>query len=487
MGNMTTQFCTHCGTEIATDYLYCEGCGRRSIDADTAPEQAFSPTQLTPAASVASTVAKVPPAIGNNNSTWKEWLDVINKAAGLGTPLVFIFDFLSPRVALLPVAACVAVAGLLATMALRKFVAPSLPATSTFRQALAPDAGLHRSRLVIGTGVLSALMVTGAAWSNANAPGGGIIASKFDVAKNAQMQLGILQVVQKEQRVQTAVLEDIREGRTLNPRRELSNQGIFWTYEAFDAALEAKDLAVVSLFIAGGMTWGPHAGLKALWGKKDAISDQLISRPELLDPDAVRRSRYGCANYIQVFNQPTKETEKLKDSNQIRPHVLREQDKQWLKLFCGDTSGKETAMAELQDQMAQYTSLPATQCRQRLTNNDASAISFISIDSTGMFPIPFERNKSETATLRQAMLEQPNKDSSYTLTPMTPENNRSFPAANPDSQPNPNRAKEAGKKRLTPQVLEAINDYCSMVSRRPATEYNSWTVESMKQIVAALN
>ena len=144
-------------------------------------------------------------------------------------------------------------------------------------------------------------------------------------------------------------------------------------------------------------------------------------------------------------------------------------------------------MAELQDQMAQYTSLPATQCRQRLTNNDASAISYMSLDSTGIFPIPFERNKSETATLRQAMLDQPDKASSYTLTPMTPQNNRSFPTPNPDAKPHPSRSNEAGNERLTPQVLEAINDYCSMVSRRPAEEYNGWTVESMKQIVAALN
>ena len=434
-----------------------------------------------------SPAAKELLAASHTKPAWKEWLDVISKAAGLGTPLIFVFDFVSPHISLLPVAACIALAGLLATVSLRKYVAPSLPATSAFRQALAPESGLHRSRLVIGTGLLSALMVTGAAWSNANAPEGGIIASKFDAAKNAQMQLGILQAAQKEQRGQTAVLEDIREGRTSNPRRELSNQGILWTYDAFVEALEAKDLAVVSLFVAGGMTWGPHAGLKALWSKKDAISDQLISRPELLDPDAVRKSRYGCANYILFFNTPSQATEKLKDLKQIRPRVLREQDKQWLKLLCGDKEGQATALELLQDQMAKYSVLPAGQCRQRLTNNDASAISYMSLDSTGIFPIPFERNKSETATLRQAMFEQPDKASSYTLTPMTPQNNRSFPAPNPDAKPHPSRSNEAGNKRLTPQVLEAINDYCSMVSRRPAEEYNGWTVESMKQIVAALN
>ena len=484
---MTTQFCSHCNTGIVAGFPYCGGCGHPATDTQTTPEKIRAPTQSVPAASVTPAAPKETLADSNKKPIWKEWLDIISKASGLGTPLIFVFDFLSPRVALLPVAACVAVAGLLATIALRKFVAPGLPATSAFRQALAPEAGPHRSRLVIGTGVLSALLVTGAAWSNANAPEGGVIASKFDAAKNAQMQLGILQSVQKEQRSQTAVLEDIREGRTLNPRRELANQGILWTYAAFDDALEARDLAVVTLFIAGGMTWGPHAGLKALWSQQDAISDQLISRPELLDPDAKSKSRYGCYNYIQAFNQPSNETAKLTDLKQIRPRVLREQDKKWLKLLCGDTEGQATALALLQDQMATYSTLAAGECRQRLTNNDASEISYMGLDSTGTFPIPFERHKSETATLRQAMLEQSDKASSYTLTPMTPENNRSFPTPNPDAKPNPNRSGEAGKKRLTPQVLEAINEYCHMVSRRPAAEFNGWTVESMKQIVAVIS
>ena len=395
--------------------------------------------------------------------------------------------FLSPRFALLPIAAAVAVTGMLAALALRKFVAPSLPQGSTLRRALSPELGVHKSPIVITTGLLSALMVSGAAWSHVNAPGGGVIASKFDAAKNAQVQLGILQAIQKEQRGQTAVLEDIRDGRTLNPRRELANQGILWTYKAFEDALEAKDLTVVTLFISGGMTWGPYAGLKALWSKQDAISDQLISRPELLDLDAMRLSQYGCFNYIQVFNQPSRETEKLQDSKQIRPRVLRAQDKQWLKLICGNEEGKATALAELQDQMAKHSALPAAECRKRLTHNDASAIAYLTYDSSGMYPIPFERDRSETATLRRVMLEQSNKASSDTLRPMSPANNRDFSTPNPNSNPNRSRSDEASRNRLMPQVLEAINDYCSMVSRRPPAEYNGWTVESMKQIVAALN
>lgn len=486
---MKTQFCTDCGVNTNIVDKFCKACGYPNGAATVAnlkDPPTIAPTVSSPVAALAIEATKPTPA-GNHTSTWEKWLDVGSKAAGLGVPFAACFDFLSPRVALLPIAATVAIAGLLVTLALRKFVAPSLPATSKFRMALAPEAGLHQSRLMIGTTVLSALMITGAAWSHANAPEGGVIASNFDAVKNAQMQLGILQAIQKEQRGQTAVLEDIRDGRTLNPRRELANQGILWTYNAFDDALEAKDLTVVTLFIAGGMTWGAHAGLKALWSKQDAISDLLISRPELLDPDAVRQSRYGCFNYIQVFNQPTKETENLKDLKQIRPRVLRAQDKQWLKLICGNEKGQATALAELQDQMAKYSALPADACRRRLTNNDASAIAYLTYDSSGMYSIPFERDRSETATLRRVMLEQTDTTGSYTLRPMTPANNRDFSTPKPNSNPNRSRSDEAGRNRLTPQVLEAINDYCSMVSRRPAAEYNGWTVESMKQIVAALN
>jgi hypothetical protein len=476
MGN---HFCTSCGHSAALDAKFCDNCGAVFQNAGS-PESAMLPG----ISATGTTPITQPTPAGNHTSTWGKWLDVGSKSAGLGAPFVAIFDFLSPRVALLPIAATLAIAGLLVTLALRKFVAPSLPATSKFRMVVAPEAGLHQSRLMIGTTVLSALMVTGAAWSHANAPAGGVIASKFDAAKNTQMQLGILQVMQKEQRGQTAVLEDIRDGRTLNPRRELANQGILWTYKAFDDALEAKDLAVVTLFIAGGMTWGPHAGLKALWSKQDAISDRLISRPELLDPDAVRQSQYGCFNYIQVFNQPTKETENLKDPKQIQPRVLRTQDKQWLKLICGSEKGQTTALVVLQDQMAKYSSLPAAECRKRLANNDASALEYVNLLGTS---IPFARDESETATLRQVLSEQSAKASSDILKPMTPANNRDFSTPKPEADPKANRVNEASTKILTPQVVVAITEYCNMVSRRPPAEYNGWTVESMKQIVAALN
>jgi len=167
---MSVLFCTACGYRVSIGSAFCEECGVVFSD------------KIEPGTGETSKASNHP-----SSPPWMTWLDVGGKSLGLGAPLAAVFDFLSPRVALLPFAATIAVVGLVTALALRKFVAPSLPSTSKLRLVLAPEAGLHRSRLMIGTGLLSVLMVTGAAWSNANAPEGGVIASKFDAARVAQM------------------------------------------------------------------------------------------------------------------------------------------------------------------------------------------------------------------------------------------------------------------------------------------------------------
>ena len=241
---MSTQFCTTCGQGIEANALFCEHCG-----ADLKTK-----TELVPPTNSAD-VKKFELPLEKARSVLSNWVMPFNATLIFGTTLAGIFDFLSPRVALLPVAATLAVAGLVTALLLRKFVATSLPSGNVLRRALAPNVSLYKSPLLISAGTLSALLVSGAAWSSAASASGGVIASKFDSARNAQMQLGVLQGLQKEQRVQTAVLEDIREGRTANPRRELANQGILWTTRAFNDAVEKSDKPVVSLFLAGGMKW----------------------------------------------------------------------------------------------------------------------------------------------------------------------------------------------------------------------------------------
>lgn len=69
------------------------------------------------------------------------------------------------------------------------------------------------------------------------------------------MHLGILQSMQKEQRQQTAVLEDIREGRATDPRRELGNLGGGFSGSELDTALDRGDSRTVRLLLAGGLKW----------------------------------------------------------------------------------------------------------------------------------------------------------------------------------------------------------------------------------------
>lgn len=271
---MKNQFCTGCGAPAATDQNHCDNCGLRLHDAPVA----------SPGSGAYGLAAHRKP------STLITWLDVGGKSLAFGTPLVAVFDFLSPRIALLPTAAVVAVVGLVVAVALRKFVAPALPAASWLRRVLAPEATLHKSPMLIATGVLSALMVTGAAWSSVNATEGGVIASKFDAAKNAQMQLGVLQGLQKEQRQQTAVLEDIREGRSNNPRKELVNLGVLWSNENFRSALVNSDLRVAQLFMDGGMGTDTTTLITAMFSAPPATQALFAKGAGAARPDACEQA-----------------------------------------------------------------------------------------------------------------------------------------------------------------------------------------------------
>lgn len=284
---MNAFFCTQCGQPVAATARFCESCGHLleplepPASPDSSAPQPASHNDLALPQHGGSNKVRLP--VAHARQVISNWVMPFNATLVFGASVVGALDFLSPRVALLPIAATVAVAGLFACALLRQFVAPSLPASSKLRAALAPERRVHRSPLMILASVISALMVSGAAWSAAEAGRGGILAAKFDAARHAQMQLGILQSLQKEQRVQTAVMEDIREGRAANPRRELANQGILWNISAFDSAVGNRDLPVVSLFLAGGMRWGlPHVKT-ALYAQSDEMLLALLSHPTLLE------------------------------------------------------------------------------------------------------------------------------------------------------------------------------------------------------------
>lgn len=274
---MTHQFCTSCGHSVVLDARFCEECGAVFETVELPSLQRLPDTKPTGATSGAITRSEV---VKHARSVVSTWVIPFNATLVFGTTMAAVFDFLSPRVALLPIAATVAVAGLLTALALRKFVAPSLPPSSAFRRLLAPETELHKSPMLIATGLLSALMVSGAAWSSAASASGGVIASKFDMARNVQMQLGVMQGLQKEQRVQTAVLEDIREGRAVDPRRELNNIGGGFSGYELDAALDRGDLRTVKLLLAGGLKWRISNAYAAFANTDPAMSKILLENME---------------------------------------------------------------------------------------------------------------------------------------------------------------------------------------------------------------
>ena len=324
---MSTLFCTTCGQGIDANALFCEHCGAGlSTKAELAP-------QTDPA-----DIKKFELPLKKVRTVFSNWVMPLNETLIFGTTLAGVLDFLSPRVALLPVAATLAVAGLLTALLLRKFVAPGLPAGSALHRALAPNVSLHKSPLLISAGTLSALLVSGAAWSNASSAAGGVIAGKFDAARNAQMQLGVMQGLQKEQRVQTAVLEDIREGRTTNPRRELANQGILWTTSAFNDAVEKSDKPVVSLFLAGGMKW--DLSTVKYSQRFEGVDIQLL----LLEyPKSIEKNDQCRDAIYQITEKEIATLRKLSNRKaQIVPR-LSELNTRLLKLFCSEPA----ALAEL--------------------------------------------------------------------------------------------------------------------------------------------
>lgn len=452
---MAGQFCTSCGHILTMDAKFCENCGAVFGNAgSTLLEKLIDTAPAEPTSATATREAVVKHA----RLVVSAWVIPFNATLVFGSTMVAVFDFLSPRVALLPIAATVAVTGMLAALALRKFVAPSLPPGSTLRRALAPELGVHKSPVLITTGLLSALMVSGAAWSSAASANGGVIASKFDAARNAQMQLGLMQGLQKEQRVQTAVLEDIRDGRTLNPRRELANQGILWTRDAFHNAIRSDDLTVVSLFLAGGMKWNLRDATWAIDHGFEKIATQLMQHADLID----ERSSSDCRNVVGKFDKPSKDTRGL-PAPQQRPYELTSVDKKSLKFFCandGDLkmvqlvlqetkSRHEASVASYKNEVAQMVTV--TQCRQQLLGDGGHRLFQEGLQSS----FPLTRGPTDREMLLSVVS---------------------------------NQLVSGGGMVLSPKVMTAVEQYCVVLgNRKPEMNFSDRSVQTMLQIVSALN
>ena len=369
--------CKSCGHHLGLDARFCENCG-------AVHENSASTTSI-PATSVKVAVASPVPFTQHNvvkfgRAAVSTWVIPFNATLVFGGTLVGVFDFLSPRVSLLPIAATVAVIGLLAAIALRRFVAPSLPADSTFRRALAPEARLYKSPVLIATGLLSALMVTGAAWSGAASAGGGVLASNFDAARAAQTQIGILKAVQKEQRQQTAVLEDIRDGRSNNPRRVLSSQGTAWTENAFNDALRNRDLPVIALFLEGGMRWRLDKVQLYLNSGDNEAAKLFLSYPALGD------GAKSCERFMNSLSLRTADDKLSPPDVEPKLKPISSMERSYLKTFCSQPESKVAAFAMLKkaqekrdQELARYKAvkdavIPQQQCVQQASTRDGEAL-----------------------------------------------------------------------------------------------------------------
>ena len=449
MNRLLPLFCTACGQKIEAGSRFCEYCGA-TVSRPEAASDASKPSNDAP-----EKATQPGDAVQVARTAINSWVMPFNASLLFAGTLAGLFDFLSPRLALLPVAAAVAVAGLLATLLLRRYVAPSLPDDNRLRMLLAPDVRLHRSPLMIATAVLSAVMVSGAAWSSALAPGGGILASKFDAARNAQQQLGVLQGLQKEQRVQTAVMEDIREGRSANPRRELANQGILWTLESFNSALNSRDLQAVGLFLAGGMRWRLYQVQHLLTAQDDEAAGLFLSYPA-----QIGQSASECADLMRTLVRPDAAMRDLPLLEQ-KAHVLTTMERRFLKTFCAQPENVAAAAAVLKQyeqsrqqalddyKRRQAAAVPGRQCEQLALANGGQAL-FLEAAS-------FNILAPTTYTPRQELL------ASFNIALVT------------------------GGDGLTPKLVESVKKYCLTQAMPQASSAVSDTeVYGMRQVMGAL-
>lgn len=158
----------------------------------------------------------------------------INAAVFFTTGIVVpVLDLLRPVVPMLNYFAGVALIGFIAVL-VAKLLGKPRPIPTAF---------------VATVGVCCAIFAAGAYASSKHAAG--FIASKDPAI--AQVQASMLGIDQKLD-TQTALLADIKSGKSDDPRVALKNMGVAWDFTEFRNASQRGDLKVMELFLQGGMT-----------------------------------------------------------------------------------------------------------------------------------------------------------------------------------------------------------------------------------------
>ena len=268
-----------------------------------------------------------PEEIPLHKARWviSNWVMPFNATLIFCGTVVAALDFLSPRIAILPFASVAAITLLLALVAARKVLGASLQPGSAARWWLAPDLTLPRSPAALLVALTALLMTAGAVWSNSTQAQGGILASRFDAARSAQESLGILHALRAEQKLQTALLEDIREGRADNPRRQLAAQGMAWSGSGYGDALRRADAKAVDLYLAGGMKWDLDLALKMR--DQPDVAAAFLAHPKAFETPDGR----VCAWYFEVLASRSRRGETV-------PNAV---DKRFLSSVCGQAKDTE--------------------------------------------------------------------------------------------------------------------------------------------------
>jgi len=245
------QICEFCREMVQEGASFCSSCGQRVSNSTTAALGIGDQPQTKKR--FPSDSEELP--LFKTRTFITTWIAPINATILFSGALVGFFDFLSPRIALLPGASIVAVLSTVGIIAVRHFVARHLPPEHKLYKLCAPGESITKAPAVLMTALLSLLLVTGTAWSTSKSSEGGFIASNFEAARDAQIQLGILKEMHRET---TAKLEKIQTtlDEIANPsdaRRALAQRSMTYGREALLKAVKDEDFEGIELLFKAGM------------------------------------------------------------------------------------------------------------------------------------------------------------------------------------------------------------------------------------------
>ena len=452
-------YCTECGTRIIQDAKFCQHCGFAVAGGGSAVAQPVSLPVQRPGffgrKSEELPLYKLRTAI----ATWllpvnNSYLFVATTCGGIASLVVGVLDVISPIFQLLSVAAVLSLLLFVISALSRKYLVQYLSQDSVWRRVLAPELSFYKVPILIATGTVAVLTVTGAAWSKEHRDDGGGLASKIAVVRKVQTELSVLMDISTGQVAQTKVLESIRDGESSNPRRALANQGTPWSQDEFRRAVERNDVETSALFLQGGMRWKLGFARTTLEKGYQEIGDQLLAHPKELDLSPGDCSRFMASFAKLVPDGSGKGTQAYK---------LTSRDTDFLKKFCASPQDLAWANSQLEDASKSYEAQrksyaqakaaqkPADQCERDLLKNDAEVLYSDASRGAGA-------TSQLTFTPYQSLLADVSAELMF------------------------------GNTKPSPKLREAIKSFCKrQAEEAPNIMVDDWLVQARKQIVDAID